>query len=396
MNDLSAYIERPAQDANPIERERPSRNRNKIVLTMYSLGLGGADRVACLLANGFHKAGYDTYLLVWSGGDEGGDILRQLIDKGVALVFLGEMSGSRTRDLITSLPKAVAWIKTICPDYIVATGNSMNWISAAIVKLTSLKTRLVMKTTNPILRPEHGPIIRRLRTFGYGKAFAMADAVLTLTDAESAILAGQFPAAKHKFHKVINPYVTPEMIAPSAVMRVGENGKTILGIGRFVPQKRSDLLIRAFALLADKSTRLVLLGDGPERAKYQALVDMLGLGDRVAMPGFQSDVRPYLHDADLFVLSSRYEGLPAVVLEAMAANCRIVSTRCFAGIEELLDSAGGCAIAENDSADALAEAMSRVLEKSKADGLREAAMRYSVDNGILSHLHMIAPDSAEQ
>jgi len=117
----------------------------------------------------------------------------------------------------------------------------------------------------------------------------------------------------------------------------------ILGVGRFVPQKDLLTLIQAFAeVRQERPARLVILGDGQERQKLEALVGELGLQDDVWMPGFVGNL-PFMKQSDVFVLSSIFEGLPTVLIEALALSPAIVSTDCPGGIGEILND-GECGL----------------------------------------------------
>jgi glycosyltransferase involved in cell wall biosynthesis len=109
--------------------------------------------------------------------------------------------------------------------------------------------------------------------------------------------------------------------------------------GRLTAQKNHALLLRAFQRVLDRhpDAALVIIGEGELRPQLEALRDELGLSGRVSLPGFQLDPWPYLAQADLFVLSSDYEGFGLVLVEAMHAGLRVVSTDCEAGPAELLD-----------------------------------------------------------
>lgn len=112
----------------------------------------------------------------------------------------------------------------------------------------------------------------------------------------------------------------------------------VIAIGRLDRNKGFDLLIRAHAELHDKDINhhLLILGEGTERANLEALAVSLGVGESVQMPGFVSNPLDYIRKAVVFVLSSRYEGLPTVILEAMAAGVPVVSVDCEGGSRELL------------------------------------------------------------
>jgi glycosyltransferase involved in cell wall biosynthesis len=112
----------------------------------------------------------------------------------------------------------------------------------------------------------------------------------------------------------------------------------ILSVGRLVPQKDHETLIRAFALLRNSvNAKLVILGEGPLRSKTEALIAQLNLQDCITMPGFVIDPGPWFRSADVFVLSSRFEGFGNVIVEALERGVPVVSTDCLSGPAEILD-----------------------------------------------------------
>ena len=207
-------------------------------------------------------------------------------------------------------------------------------------------------------------------------------------------MATAFPEYSNLFRDVANPYVTPAMLGPVSVSPAPYAGcKRVIAVARLTRQKRLERLIAAFAHVTDRDARLLILGDGEERAGLTALVAALGLQDRVSMPGHVTDVTPSLQAADLFVLTSDYEGLPAAVLEAMAVNCPVVSTNCFPAARSLLAETDGCGIIEDTVPKALAALIDEYLQRPKPTHLRAIAERYSIANGILSHVSAMAKDA---
>lgn len=364
-------------------------SRKRITLLHYRLDKGGIDRVACLLASGFAKAGYQVDLIVFSDRGAGEDALLPLLDSDVNLQFLGYSHGTRTLDLIRLLPACIKTINENNPDMLVSTCNHMNWITVAAAKLSGNHPDIVLKTTNPIVREQDRGIYARLRRWGYGMAFRASDRTLTLSDAETCLLQRQFPAFRHKFNTVHNPYVTPGMLASPEYCAKQGNRKTLIGIGRFEAQKRFDLLIKAFASLNRPDIDLVLLGDGSQKAECEKLVMQLKLHNRVHMPGFVSDVTSWLHKSDLLVMTSRYEGLPAVVLEALAANCRVLATDCFPAAREVLEPLSGCGIIESEIPNHIAHLMEQTLAQPKGSDLRSVARNYSISSGVADHIGQI-------
>jgi glycosyltransferase involved in cell wall biosynthesis len=154
-----------------------------------------------------------------------------------------------------------------------------------------------------------------------------------------------------------------------------------------VRQKRFDILLEAFAQSADKSSTLTIVGDGPLRNSLKRLAGSLGIADRVDMPGFADDLIPWLRKSDLFVLSSDYEGLPAVVIEALACGVPVVATNSFESAGELLGGLESCAVTPISDPQRLAEAIDRSLsERADVAALRGIARGYLIEDAIAAHI----------
>ena len=160
--------------------------------------------------------------------------------------------------------------------------------------------------------------------------------------------------------------------------------KIILAAGRLVEQKNFLMLIRAFAEVNSQlDVRLILLGDGPQREKIYELINSLNIEEYVSMPGWVDNPYPLMASADLFVMSSSWEGCPNVLLEALACGCPVVSTDCPSGPSEILEHGRwGRLVPVNDQT-ALAEAITATLEEgTNHDALRQRAAQFSPENMI--------------
>ncbi len=165
----------------------------------------------------------------------------------------------------------------------------------------------------------------------------------------------------------------------------GRTAPVVLGVGRFIPQKGFDTLLAAVARL--DGVRLLLLGDGPERAALRARAEALGIAARVDMPGFVANPWAWMARADLFALPSRWEGLGLVLVEAMALGTPVVATDCPGGPPEILDGGRVAPLVPVDDAAALAEAMAGVLAEPPApERLRAAVAPYHVDRSAAAYL----------
>ena len=144
----------------------------------------------------------------------------------------------------------------------------------------------------------------------------------------------------------------------------------LLGVGRLAPEKGFDRLIRAFpsCLQIFSGARLVILGDGAQRAKLEGLIQDLDLGGSVSLPGWVDDPGPWYRKADLFVLPSHYEGQPNALMEAIAHGCPVVCAAGKGGIVEMIEACGldDCLVPENAFEQSLAKRAREILKKDGA------------------------------
>ncbi len=169
------------------------------------------------------------------------------------------------------------------------------------------------------------------------------------------------------------------------------SGLRFVAVGRLAPQKNFALMLRAFAAAARAGDTLVIYGDGPERAKLSALVDRLNLRDHVTLAGHVPDPASRLSDYDIFLLSSDYEGVPAVLLEALAANLPIIATQCSRSIGAMLgDGALAHIVSAGDEA-AFARAIcgARHLIQDPDASLQQAR-RFTVEDASVAYLAAFA------
>lgn len=155
----------------------------------------------------------------------------------------------------------------------------------------------------------------------------------------------------------------------------------LLAVGRLVKQKDVPTLLRAHALLCrTRPARLLILGEGEDRTSLEAMARELGTSERVAMPGFDSNPFAAMAAAEVFVLSSRWEGFANVVAEALACGAKVVSTDCPSGPAEILDHGRFGSLVPIGVAEALAEALATAIDAAPdRDALRARAAAFALD-----------------
>lgn len=363
-----------------------------VSIILYNLGLGGVASVAANLANGFTERGIETELLVCAKGCPGEDKIKAAISENVSVHYFVPTSGIRLRDLFRGFIKMGLYLRKTKPKVVLSSGNNVNFFSALLVKFYCPdSTRLFVKTTNPVVTPQDNILVKLIRHICCAFIFRSYDGILSLSKEESTILRESFPEASDNLVTVNNPLITDDF-SPK-VTQVANccekiSPKNLIAVGRLHHQKRFDVLLHAFAKVRnDVDCRLTILGEGRERSKLQALSVRLGIAHLIQMPGFVSDVLEQLARADLFVLSSDFEGLPGVVLEALAVNCPVVATDCFPSARALLETATRCYVTPIGDADALASAIYDSLNKrDNTMELSHLTAKYRVSAAVDSHI----------
>jgi glycosyltransferase involved in cell wall biosynthesis len=213
-----------------------------------------------------------------------------------------------------------------------------------------------MKISNPLSDPDR-LLPRAVSRGAVGLVAADVDVFVAMSPALAAEARKELPSAR------IAVIAEPNLDGRDPLPSRPEGADLMVAAGRFVPQKDFGLLVRAVATLAADAPRVVLLGEGPERPRIERLIRRLRLDDRVECAGLVADIRPWLDRARLFLLPSRYEGFPAVVVEALARGVPVVATDCSPALHELITGPDFGEIVRGRSPEAFAAAVARQLAR---------------------------------
>lgn len=286
------------------------------------------------------------------------------------------------------------------PAGVIAFGTYMN--------LVALWGAALAGTSSHVLATERSNIVRRLEASGAGAVrrwalgrlcrqwYPRAQAVVTVSQGMAEELRGFIAPATPVIQTIYNPIVTSEMClvdasaAPDAWLG-DPDAPVLVSAGRLVPQKGFGLLLEAFTLLNQRRPcRLIILGDGPELGPLKVKAQRLGLLDRVRFPGWVSDPYAYFRHADLFVLTSQWEGFGNVVVEALACGCPVVSVDCPTGPREILDGGSYGRLVGDRRPGTLARAMEAELTSpTDPQRLRERAAAFSISHAADQYLEAL-------
>ena len=329
----------------------------KILVVVPTLHGGGAERVVSLLSREWARSHKVTIALFDASGiayDHGGRIVDLRSPAGMSdnpNAFIGKACnvGMRTARL-------ARLIRRKRPDRIISFMESANIPAVIASALTGRLPRLTVSVhNNPAKFPFQYRLMALLLYRLPGRAVAVSEGVR-----RGVASTCRLPLERTSF--VPNPVVVENAQGAARETAPPLPERYILGVGRLAPQKGFERLLRAFHRLDRPALRLAILGEGPERADLLRLARELGLEDRLRLPGHVADVETWYRHAACFVLSSRYEGWPNVLGEALASGCPVVSFDCDYGPSEILEGGKYGLLAPEGDAEALAEAMARVLD----------------------------------
>lgn len=349
---------------------------------------GGVERVIINLARGFVEQGLSVDLVLVR---EEGDFL-SLIPPEVRVVNL---EGKR---LISSLPALVRYLKENKPVALLSAMQDINLVALWSRRLAGVSTRVVVSVHNTVSRESQNStqLKRRIAPYLARKFYPWADAIVTVSQGSADDLVNLGLSSK-RIQVIYNPVVTPELFekAREPIEHPWfEPGSppVILGVGRLEKQKDFPTLIRAFAQMhKQRPARLMILGEGKDRPDLEALVKELGLEDDVALPGFVANPFAYMASSAVFVLSSLYEGLPTVLIEAIAVGTRVVSTDCQSGPAEILENGRYGKLVAVGDIKGMAEAIVSTLEDPPdSESLQRKAAEFSLEKAVAKYRQVLA------
>lgn len=359
--------------------------RAHLALFLPSLEGGGAERVMANLAEGFAGRGVPTDLVLASAK---GPYLAQL-SGSVRIVDL-----KAPRVLASALPLA-RYLRSSRPRALLSGLDYANLVALWAKGLSGSDTRVIVTVHNQLTAPRETPLsrkevwIRRLMRYAYPRAHR----IVAVSDGVADDLSRTVGIPRRLIHTIYNPVVSEAVRAKGDVPLAHPwfapgQPPVILAVGRFYEQKDFPTLIRAFARLAPISdSRLLILGDGPQRPQLEALVRQLGLEERVALPGFVDNPYAYLKRSRVFALSSKWEGLPTVLIEALAFGKTIVSTDCKSGPDEILEHGRYGTLVPIADDEALALALKRALARpSPGYDPEQATARFTMASAVSAYL----------
>ncbi len=423
--DVEPYPDRRAELARKFERAAPTdrRRAKRLAVFIPNLASGGVAQVILRLVNAFAARGYEVDLVLCRA--EGA--FSKQVPESVRVVELKSEPGWRSRltalaadwgsfgvmllPVLLPLKSAppfpylgdlVRYLRDTQPDVVFTAKTHTNLVALWARRLAGVNTRIVISERTHLSRDRDSFKIKKWRWRFVvpliHRVYPRADAIVAVSEgvAEDLVKTAALPRAS--VTTIYNPVLTDDLFEKSkapvdhAWFKPG-GPPVILGVGRLVTQKDFPTLLRAFALVrAEREARLVILGEGKDsrlRAELLELAERLGITQDVALPGFVKNPFAYMAKANVFVLSSAWEGFANALAEAIACGCPVVSTDCPSGPAEVLDGGAYGTLVRVGDYVALAQAINETLDNPPdRQRLRDRGAEFSIDRSVDRHLEL--------
>jgi len=372
----------------------PSSSPRIAIFAAFS-GHGGVERMLANLAAGLLVAGYRVDMVL---AKQRGEHLAA-IPAAVRQIPLG------SRHTATSLPALIGYLRRERPAALLAAKDRAIRTAVMARALSGVTLPLVGRLGTTVSAALSGKGWLR-RTIWYSNMrlfYRRVDTLIAVSEGVRQDILQITNLAPSQVRVVRNPVITPQLSEQAALpcdhpwLTSIRDTPVIVAAGRLTHQKDFPTLLRAFARLrTERCCRLLILGEGGDRGTLLTLAEQLGIRHDVDLPGFRANPYPYLAAANLFVLSSRWEGSPNVLTEALALGTPVVATDCPSGPRELLAGGRYGALVTPGDVSALASAMGATLDQPlPAATLRQAVADYTIDQAAAGYLQALTlPPSA--
>lgn len=305
--------------------------KTKLAIIVPSLRGGGAERVVVNIVRNIDLSKFDVTLILVK--KEGKYI--NLIPPCISII---DLNSDRVR---YSMLRLIKRLNSLKPDIIFSTLGHLNLALLAIRPFLNFKHKIIVREANTpseVLKRLPG-IKKAIFKYLYVKLYPKADIIVAQCKAMKDDIVEMVNIDENRVTYIYNPldleYINKNMTDKNPYDKRKIN---LLAVGRLTYQKGFDILIDAFKIVENNipNVHLTILGDGELRRELEEKRNQLGLESKISFEGFKENPYPYYYYADVYVLSSRWEGFPNSLLEALACGCKVVATDCKSGPREIL------------------------------------------------------------
>jgi len=362
----------------------------RIAVPIHSLKPGGVERVALGLASEWDRAGHRVTVVLGRSGCAN-------LCSAPALDYWKIPTRLPTASWETPwmVHSLYSFLVENRVDVLFCPGNTYAVVAAAVKLLMGdYAPPMILKVSNALDRPDMPPLLRR----GYDSWLRLQgtvfDRFVALSEPMQREIRERTLALPQQLATIANPLLPRTRL--DALSRLKRRRATAwstryLTAGRLVPQKNFPLLLRAFARAARPDDTLTIAGEGPELDALVRLATELGIAERVRFPGYLASIDPLLADADAFLLSSDYEGLPGVIVEALAAGLPVLATDCCVSMSCLLDNGRTGVLVPTRCEESFAEGLVEIRQfRTDPEKARQIASGYELEGAARRYIELMS------
>lgn len=351
-----------------------------ISFLLNDLSDGGVERVTLNLAEGLLEKGYEIHFICFQ---KKGDFLSQVPEE-IQIIDL------KVNRAFKSIPALSKYIKKYKPDVLFSAKHYINVMALITKSLSFTKTKIVVAGHGMFFPEQQSKLLTRFMQFLYPKA----DKIIAVSQGVAENIAASAKIDQNLIEVIYNPVITEQLkekVNEEIPFPKEANTKYILSVGRLSKEKDFATLINAFEKVHDViCSKLIIIGEGPEREKLENLISKKNLENSISLSGFSANPYATLKHGDLFVLSSLTEGLPTVIIEALYCGVPVISTDCPSGPREILENGKfGKLVSVGDESELASEILRTLDESVDKEKLKARSLRFSSENAVINYTNLI-------
>ena len=332
--------------------------KKTLYFVLPNLNMGGAERVCVTLMRYINKNKFQVSLIVL---DTDNGVLSDELPKDITCIFLNKKS------VKGALLPLLRYLRDNPPDILFSSLSHLNLALAMFGFLLPVDTQIIVRESNIVSQNVRLFRFSSIFNIFYKIFYRRLSLLICQTEEMAADLHYNYHVQRQNITIMKNPVDQKKLIEKSKKIDVSRMRKHILvACGRLDYQKGFDILIEAIHLARITDFELLVIGEGELRGKLESQVSDLGLQQQVRFLGFQKNPYPFIKQADLCILSSRFEGMPNVVLESLALGTPVIATPAPGGVTELLKNSKICLLTNDISAQSLASSLKEFLTRKSA------------------------------
>ena len=345
----------------------------KVIILLPSLAGGGAERTVMNILKAYDRNKFTIkVLLISNEGEYSSSFCEDDIIYNQSDFLARNFFWQLYFFICKTIPFHFRCLKAEKPDVVMTVTESMNYYGYFLNVLRVIKCKWIIRSGNNIFAEARskGLISGKFLQLLLRKSYQRADHLITISNGAKSSILKKFTIPTENITTIYNPIDLKKIkkMASSPCLN-GLEKPFFLGIGRLAKQKRFDSMIRAFyeSDVHSRGYQLIILGEGPERASLQKLVNNLSLNEHVKFMGFQNNPYAYLRRAKCFLLSSEWEGFAHVIAEALACDTEVISIDCKFGPSEILSNGKYGKIIDSNEPNLFRNAIRRFVENEDRD-----------------------------